>query len=91
MYLPQAPKKALAVFVGGLSIGLTLGWVQQMRGQHFLTHTLWTAWFSSALFLVLLAIFARPLEKAAKQPARVASQARSSILDSSRVLNTHFV
>ena len=67
-WLPHAPKKALAAFAGGLGIGLALGWVQQMRGQHFLTHTLGTAWFCSALFLVLLALFARPLEKAAHSP-----------------------
>ena len=64
-WLPHAPRKALAVFVGGLSIGLALGWTQQMRGQHFLTHTLWTAWLSSAMFMVLLTLFARKLERAA--------------------------
>lgn len=61
LWLPHAPRKALLALAGGLSIGLTLGWVQQMRGQHFLTHTLWTAWLSTALLLVLIAVFSRQL------------------------------
>lgn len=57
LWLPHSPKKALAAFVCGSAVGLALGWVQQMRGQHFLTHTLWTAWLASLLLLVLLALF----------------------------------
>jgi membrane-associated PAP2 superfamily phosphatase len=61
LWLPHAPRKALLALTGGLSIGLMLGWVQQMRGQHFLTHTLWTAWLSSALLLALIAVFSHQL------------------------------
>jgi membrane-associated PAP2 superfamily phosphatase len=25
-------------------VGLGLGWVQQMRGAHFMSHTLWSGW-----------------------------------------------
>jgi membrane-associated PAP2 superfamily phosphatase len=32
-----------------------------MRGQHFLTHTLWTTWISAALLLLLIALFSRQL------------------------------
>jgi membrane-associated PAP2 superfamily phosphatase len=32
-----------------------------MRGQHFLTHTLWTTWISAALLLLLIAVFSRQL------------------------------
>ncbi len=62
-WLPHAPRRASAVFAGGLSAGLFMGWVQQMRGQHFLTHTLWTAWLSSALVIALIAVFSRQLDK----------------------------
>jgi len=65
LWLPHSPRKALAVYLGGLGFGLVLGWVQQMRGQHFLSHTLWTAWIASALFTLLLAIFSRQLIAAA--------------------------
>ena len=60
-WLPRAPGKASVVFLGGLLIGSGLGWVQQMRGQHFLTHTLWTDWLASALTVALIALFSRQL------------------------------
>lgn len=53
-WLPRQPKRAFVVFLGGISAGLLLGWVQQMRGAHFLTHTLATAWIGSAIFLLVL-------------------------------------
>lgn len=53
-WLPHDPKKAAYVFAGGLSVGLVLGWVQQMRGAHFLFHTLWSAWIASFIILIML-------------------------------------
>lgn len=53
-WLPGNPRRAAIGYVAGLSIGLALGWVQQMRGAHFLTHTLWTAWIATSLLLLLL-------------------------------------
>lgn len=53
-WLPRRPKAAAFVFALGLVPGLILGWVQQMRGAHFLTHTLWSAWVAS-LVIVLIA------------------------------------
>ena len=46
-WLPNKPKVAFAIFTAGLSVGFTLGWVQQMRGAHFLFHTLWSTWFAA--------------------------------------------
>ncbi|MCP5269235.1 MAG: phosphatase PAP2 family protein [Zoogloeaceae bacterium] len=69
LWLPSHPRKALAVFFGGLSVGLAMGWVQQMRGMHFLSHTLATTWLSTALMIVLLTIFWRPLNAAARTNA----------------------
>jgi membrane-associated PAP2 superfamily phosphatase len=60
-WLPHSPRKALLAFLGGSGAGFFLGWVQQMRGQHFLTHTLWTTWISAALLLLLIAVFSRQL------------------------------
>ena len=33
------------------SVGAASGWLQQMRGAHFLTHTLWSMWISCAIVL----------------------------------------
>ena len=52
-WLPHKPRRALFVFIIGLLPGLLLGWVQQLRGAHFLTHTLWSAWIACLIILVL--------------------------------------
>ncbi|MCM8611753.1 phosphatase PAP2 family protein [Accumulibacter sp.] len=65
LWLPHAPRKALLAYAAGTGVGMVLGWVQQMRGQHFLTHTLWTAWLTSAVLVALLAVFSRHLLPAA--------------------------
>ena len=39
-----APRAAMAWLVGALLLGLGLGAVQQVRGAHYTSHTLWTAW-----------------------------------------------
>lgn len=56
IYLPAHPRKALVLGMGGLGVGLALGWIQQMRGAHFLSHTLVSAWL--ACLIVTLLIFA---------------------------------
>lgn len=38
------PRLARVWFVLALCVGLALGAVQQLRGAHFMSHTLWTAW-----------------------------------------------
>ena len=58
-WLPHKPRRALIVFLGGIGAGLILGWVQQMRGAHFLTHTLATAWITSAVLLALIVVVPR--------------------------------
>lgn len=39
-----APKVSVAWLIGALLLGLALGLVQQIRGAHYMSHTLWTAW-----------------------------------------------
>jgi membrane-associated PAP2 superfamily phosphatase len=45
-WLPGNPRKAAAVAAVGLAIGFAMGWMQQLRGAHFLTHTLWSVWIA---------------------------------------------
>jgi len=39
-----APRAALAWLAGAMALGFVFGWAQQMRGAHYMSHTLWTAW-----------------------------------------------
>lgn len=51
-WLPENPRKAAAVAAAGLAIGFAMGWMQQLRGAHFLTHTLWSMWIAVLVVLV---------------------------------------
>lgn len=53
-WLPHRPRLALVVFFAGLGIGFLFGWVQQMRGAHFLTHTFTSVWIATAIILIML-------------------------------------
>lgn len=44
--LPQTARRWLA---GALLAGFVLGFAQQVRGAHYMSHTLWTAWFCWAV------------------------------------------
>lgn len=41
---PQWPRQARTWLYGAMGTGLVLGVAQQLRGAHFMSHTLWTAW-----------------------------------------------
>ncbi len=45
-YAPRAARVFLAIV---LAVGFALGWVQMMRGAHYLSHSLWTAWICLAV------------------------------------------
>lgn len=61
-WLPHQPKRAWLIAGFGLLVGFVLGWVQQMRGAHFLTHTLMSVWLSCCILLILN-IFTPQLEE----------------------------
>lgn len=52
--LPARPRLAAAAAGVLLGFGLGVGWLQQLRGAHFLTHTLWSAWIACAVLAALL-------------------------------------
>ena len=61
-WLPKSsnsPRRAVQVFFAGMAVGFVLGWVQQMRGAHFLTHTLATLWLTGAVMLAVLLVLPR--------------------------------
>ncbi|WP_373887845.1 phosphatase PAP2 family protein [Massilia sp. BSC265] len=54
VWLPGPGRRAGRACCVALVPGLALGWMQQMRGAHFLTHTLWSAWIACAIVLALV-------------------------------------
>lgn len=53
-FLPGRPRAAAGAYLVFLAAGMGLGWLQQLRGAHFLTHTLWSAWIACVVFHALL-------------------------------------
>ncbi|HEY0562882.1 MAG TPA: phosphatase PAP2 family protein [Methylophilus sp.] len=45
------PKFSQAMLMLALSLGMVMGWAQMMRGEHFLSHTLWSGWLVWAICL----------------------------------------
>lgn len=62
-WLPGRPQGARLVALAALLLGGLVGWMQQLRGAHFLTHTLWSIWLACAIVLIVIAVLQR-------QPAR---------------------
>lgn len=58
-WLPHRPKSALLMAVVLALPGLALGWLQQMRGAHFLSHNLWSLWIASAILIAVLGVAQR--------------------------------
>lgn len=56
LWLPGRPRTAWRAGGAGLGCGLLLGWMQQLRGAHFLSHTLWSAWIACALVLSIVVL-----------------------------------
>jgi membrane-associated PAP2 superfamily phosphatase len=66
------PRAALAWLLVSLAAGLLLGGVQQVRGAHYMSHTLWTAWTCWTVGYVI-SLVARPWRT--PQPALTAGRA----------------
>lgn len=43
-----SPRAARVWLILTVALGLALGWVQVMRGAHFVSHSLWTGWICAA-------------------------------------------
>lgn len=74
LFLPAQPRKALWMGLLGLSVGLALGWIQQMRGAHFLSHTLVSAWLACAIVYVLIYSYQHKLIRASQKAMRSKSK-----------------
>lgn len=52
-WLPHRPRMAALAGAAMLSFGFAVGWLQQARGAHFLSHTLWSMWIACAIVVLL--------------------------------------
>ncbi len=53
LWWPERRSRALLAGIAAFAIAFALGWAQQMRGAHFLSHTLWSLWLGWAVILLL--------------------------------------
>ena len=53
---PQSRKKAWLFLLPGIVLGASFGFAQQLRGAHFLSHDLWSAFLSWILALLVFGI-----------------------------------
>ena len=63
-WLPLRTRMAGRVAAAALAFGGAVGWMQQLRGAHFLTHTLWSTWIACAIVLALVLVLQwQPLQR----------------------------
>ena len=60
LWRPYRPARARAIAAAIWTAGLLFGGAQLLRGAHYPSHTLWTAWFSWAACVVAARWFAPP-------------------------------
>jgi len=69
LWLPARPRRACRVVLAALLFGGLVGWMQQLRGAHFLTHTLWSIWLACAVVLIVIAGVQWPPRRTQTAPA----------------------
>lgn len=72
-----SPAQARAWLIGALLAGLVLGGAQQLRGAHFMSHTLWTGWVCWTIAW-LVDTAARTLRRRADTPRVVDAPLKSA-------------
>lgn len=53
VYLKSNSKRAYFFLIAGIALGFLMGWAQMMRGAHFLSHNLWTAWITWFINIII--------------------------------------
>lgn len=56
LFVPYRLAYAAGALVLFLLLGFGVGWMQQLRGAHFLTHTLWSMWIALATLALIIVV-----------------------------------
>lgn len=76
---PASAARARAAWLAAATLGTLFGFVQIMRGAHFLSHVLWSAWTVWAVDLALLATCSALRSRAATRlPAQLVAGTRTT-------------
>ncbi len=59
LFVPYRLVYAAGALVFFLLVGFGVGWMQQLRGAHFLTHTLWSMWIALATLVAIILVLDR--------------------------------
>jgi len=68
------PQGALALLAAVLGLGLVFGWAQWVRGAHFISHTLWSAWLCWVIAALAARVWPVTLRTAKVLPAAATLQ-----------------
>jgi membrane-associated PAP2 superfamily phosphatase len=63
------PRVARGLLAAALLAGALFGGVQVLRGAHYLSHVLWSAWLCAALAVIAEAGWAQSARRLARLPA----------------------
>lgn len=63
LWRPYRPQRARRILRGLLILGGLFSWAQLVRGAHFLSHSLWTAWVCWAISTAALALRRQQVQK----------------------------
>jgi len=67
-FIPSRLKLAAMSLAALLMVGVGVGWLQQLRGAHFLSHTLWSAWIALlTVFLIITCMDRAPTRRTITQ------------------------
>ncbi len=71
LFVPQRLLHAACSLTLFLFFGIGVGWLQQLRGAHFFTHTLWSAWIAMLIvFLIAICLDRWPIRAPTGEDAR---------------------
>lgn len=61
VYRLSSPQKSYFFLIAGIILGFSMGWAQMMRGAHFFSHNLWTAWIIWCVNVISYGLFRHKL------------------------------